>query len=155
MLEDSHLHVSRRNPKSNLVCSEDRLLHHTMYCLRLPNYELKVAMLATSAQNLYLPSPIQFHLLLHIATSKLRRSMAARPEALAFSARTLDREFESRMGHVCPWSLHIVLLCVGTAHATGLSLAQAVLPYVVQLTRKPEIEARGHTGCRVTDNNKQ
>jgi hypothetical protein len=56
--------------------------------------------------------------------------VAARSEARALSARTLDRAFESRLRHGClSSSVYAVLSCVGSL-ATNLSLVQGVLPSV-------------------------
>jgi hypothetical protein len=45
---------------------------------------------------------------------------------------TLDRGFESRLGHGCMSLVYVVLSCVGTGLATGWSLVQEALPYVVK-----------------------
>jgi hypothetical protein len=47
-------------------------------------------------------------------------SVAARSEARALSARTLDRRFESHLRHRClSLSLYVVLSCVGRGLATS------------------------------------
>jgi hypothetical protein len=57
--------------------------------------------------------------------------VAARSEARALSARTLDSGFESLLRHSClPSSLYVVLSCTGRGLATSPSLVQGILPSV-------------------------
>jgi hypothetical protein len=57
--------------------------------------------------------------------------VAARSEARALIARTVDREFESRLRHGClSLSFYVVLSCAGRGLTTGCSLVQGVLPHV-------------------------
>jgi hypothetical protein len=57
--------------------------------------------------------------------------VAARSEARALIARTLDRGFESRSRYGCLSSnFSGVFSCVGIVLATSLPLVQGVLPYV-------------------------
>jgi hypothetical protein len=67
----------------------------------------------------------------HVSFLKIVNPVAARSEARALIARTLDRGFESRLKYGCLSSSFCVLLsCVGRDLATGWSLAQGVLPSV-------------------------
>jgi hypothetical protein len=57
--------------------------------------------------------------------------VAARSEARALIARTLNRGFESRLSHgSLSSSVFVVLSCVDRGLATSWSLVQGVLPYV-------------------------
>jgi hypothetical protein len=57
--------------------------------------------------------------------------VAARSEARALIARTLDRGFESCLSHGClSSSFYVVLSCAGRGLATSLSVVQGVLPHV-------------------------
>jgi hypothetical protein len=57
--------------------------------------------------------------------------MAERSEARALIARTLDREFESRLRHgYLSLSFYVVLPCVGRGLATSWSLVRGVQLYV-------------------------
>jgi hypothetical protein len=64
-------------------------------------------------------------------TEKIADPVAERSEARALIARTLDRGFESSVGHGCfALSFYVVLSCAGRVLAKSCSLEQGVLPYV-------------------------